>query len=213
MAPLPIAPRTPRHCVILCHPDSGSFCNSIMESYKQAVEKIGHEVVVRDLYRMGFDPVLKSHERPTHRDFRLSEDVAAELELISGTDMFVLVYPIWFGLPPAMVKGYVDRVLGAGFSHRAVESHSFHPVMTGRHMLSFSSSGAAWAWLNEKDAWRSLKGVFDDYLASAFSLASVRHVHYPGIVDGLKARFVKEHLFDVEEQARAAALSLTMPIS
>jgi NAD(P)H dehydrogenase (quinone) len=174
----------------------------VADHYRRTVEEFGHDLVVRDLYRMGFDPVLKSLERPTHPDFTLYEDVAAELAAISGTDVFVLVYPIWFGTPPAMMKGYVDRVLGAGFSHRAVESRQFHPIMSGKHLLSFTTSGASWAWLNEKAAWHALRQVFDHYLANAFSLASVEHVHFSSIVGGLKERFVREHLLQVEETAR-----------
>lgn len=192
----------PKHVVILCHPDEDSFCASVAHTYCQTVEQVGHSAELRDLYRIGFDPVLKSRERPTRPDFVLSDDVAAELAAIDGADIFVLVYPIWFGLPPALLKGYVDRVLGAGFSHRAMQAQSFNPVMSGKRLLSFTSSGASWAWLNERAAYQALRDVFDNYLASAFSLLSAEHVHFSSIVDGLKERFVREHLFDVAEIAR-----------
>lgn len=200
--------RPPKHAVILSHPDPHSFCASIVDRYRLTAEALGHEVVVRDLYRLNFDPVLKSLERPTHPDFTLSDDVAEELATISGSDVFVLVYPIWFGTPPAMMKGYVDRVLGAGFSHWAVEHQSFHPIMSGRHLLSFTTSGASWAWLNEKAAWLALRDAFDNYLANAFSLAAVEHVHFSSILDGLRERFVREHLFQVEEMARDTCAKL-----
>lgn len=194
--------RMPRHAIILTHPAPDSFCASVADRYRQTVEEVGHEIVVRDLYGLNFDPVLKASERPTCADFMLSDDVAAELAAIGGSDVFVLIYPIWFGTPPAMLKGYVDRVLGAGFSHHAIRNQEFNPVMTGKRMISYTSSGTSWAWLNEKAAWLALREVFDDYLANAFSLASVEHVHFSSIVDGLKERFVREHLFQVEETAR-----------
>lgn len=200
----------PKHAVILCHPDEDSFCASVARRYCTTVDEAGQEVELRDLYRLGFDPVLKSLERPTHPDFTLSDDVAAELGAISGADIFVLVYPIWFGLPPAMLKGYVDRVLGAGFTHRAIQAQSYNPVMSGRRLLSFTSSGASWAWLNEKAAYQALREVFDHYLASAFSLTSAEHVHFSSIVDDLKERFVREHLFDVAEVARKHCARLAL---
>ena len=58
--------------------------------YCDTVEKLGHEVVLRDLYRMGFDPVLKAQEQAQSHFVRLP-DVASELQIIGGADVFVLV--------------------------------------------------------------------------------------------------------------------------
>lgn len=190
------------HAVILCHPDPASFNAAVADRYGRAVRAIGHDVVVRDLYAMKFDPVLKADERPTAENFMLAGDVAEELSILSGADVFVLVYPIWFGLPPAMLKGYVDRVLGAGFPFGAVRQRSLHPALTGKHMLSFSSSGTSRQWLEEQGAWMALRQVFDHYLEKAFSLVSAEHVHFAPVVDDMRPRIVDEYLYEVEQSAR-----------
>jgi NAD(P)H dehydrogenase (quinone) len=196
------AETAPKHAVILCHPDADSFNMAVARRYCEAVARIGHRVVFRDLYRVGFDPVLKSRERPTSEEFELAPDVGTEIDLIAGADVFVLVYPIWFGTPPAMMKGYVERVLGAGFPFGAVRQRLPHPLMTGKKLLSFTSSGAAKQWLEEQGARLSLRQVFDDYLARAFSMGSVDHVHFGSIVEGMTERVLNEHLQKVEEAAR-----------
>src|SRR3546814_9121520 len=94
--------RTPKHAVILCHPKRDSFNGAVADAYCAAVRDIGHEVCLRDLYRIGFDPVLKDIERPGDPGFQSLPDVAEEVRLISGASVFVLIYPIWFGTPPAM---------------------------------------------------------------------------------------------------------------
>jgi len=192
----------PKHAVILCHPDADSFNMAVAQRYCDAVRKIGHRVVLRDLYRIGFDPVLKSREQPTAEDFELAADVAAEIDLIGGADVFVLVYPIWFGTPPAMMKGYVERVLGAGFPWGAVRQRLPHPMLADRRLLSVTSSGTAKQWLEEQGAWLSLRKLFDDYLMRAFSLASADHVHFGSVVEGMTERVLLEHLQKVEEAAR-----------
>jgi NAD(P)H dehydrogenase (quinone) len=192
----------PKHAVILCHPDAESFNTAIAQHYCDAVKKIGHRVVLRDLYRIGFDPVLKNRERPTSADFELAPDVVAEIDLIGGADVFVLVYPIWFATPPSMMKGYVERVLGAGFPWGAVRQRLPHPMLAGRRLLSFTSSGTAKQWLEEQGAWLSLRKLFDDYLARAFSMGPVDHVHFGSIVEGMTERVLNEHLQKVEETAR-----------
>lgn len=199
---------SPKHVVILCHPDESSFNASVARTYCEAVRAIGHEALLRDLYRMGFDPVLKATEQPGRPDFKLETDVGAELDLLQGADAFVLIYPIWFGTPPAMLKGYVERVLGCGFSHRAVRARQFHPMLSGSRLLSFTSSGTTKQWLEEQGAWQSLRQLFDQYIAHAFSLDRHEHVHFSAIVDGLKPRFVEEHLEEVRQQARKICSNL-----
>jgi len=197
------------HAIILAHPDARSFNAAIAERYATTVRALGHDVVIRDLYRLHFDPILKAGERPTAEDYMLNGDVAAELDQLQGIDIVVLVYPLWFGLPPAMMKGYIDRVFGAGFSYHAVRDRTTHPWLTGKTLLSFTTSGTSRSWLEEQGAWLSLKTIFDDYLKHAFSLAAAEHVHFGSIVDGLKARFAEEHLFSVEQTARKLCATLS----
>jgi NAD(P)H dehydrogenase (quinone) len=200
--------RKPKHSVIFCHPAATSFTQSVADRYCLAARQCGHEVITRNLYGMNFDPVLKDGERPSSHPYVLAPDVEHELELLSGTDVFVLVYPIWFGMPPAMLKGYVDRVLGAGFPHRAVRERTTHPLMSGKDLVSFTSSGTSRQWLDEQGAFQSLRKVFDTYLCHAFSLASAQRVHFPNIVEGTKKGYVEQCLFDVEQEARKACAKL-----
>jgi NAD(P)H dehydrogenase (quinone) len=128
--------------------------------------------------------------------------VAEEIQVLDGADVLVLIYPLWFGMPPALLKGYVDRVLGAGFSFRSVERRKPHSFLRGTRLVSFTSSGIRQPWLEEQGAWLSLRKLFDDYLCHAFSMHSSQHIHFGSVVEGLKARFIAEHLFKVEEAAR-----------
>jgi NAD(P)H dehydrogenase (quinone) len=198
-----------RHVVVLCHPDSDSFNASVAETYCRSAQECGHDAVLRDLYAMHFDPILRQDERPGRRPFLPSPDVEDELNMIQGGDVFVFVYPIWFGTPPAMLKGYVDRVLGAGVTARAVQDRAWHNLLGGKRLVSFTSSAAREPWLAEQGQSLSLQTVFDDYLARAFAMQPAEHIHFGGIVDGLPPRFVAEHLTMVRERARRICAVLT----
>lgn len=197
-----------RHAVILCHPDPDSFNASVAERYCQSVREVGHEVILRDLYRMDFDPVLKSNERPHLGTMAIADDVAAEIDEIRSADVFVLVYPIWFGTPPAMLKGYVERVFGAGFDHRAMREPKRHSFMADKHLVSLSSSGNSIQWFEEQGAWLSLRNVFDHYLATAFSMASEEHIHFSNIVDPMTAHNIDVELQRVSEFAQKICAGL-----
>ena len=192
----------PRHAVILCHPDEDSLNHSIATAYCDVVRNLGHETELRDLYRMKFDPVLKAEERPTIVDFKRSADVEQELALLRRCDVFVFVYPIWFGTPPAMMKGYVERVLGSGVDPKAVQARTVTEFLTGKRLLSFTTSAARAPWLHEQGEWMALRQLFDLYLTHAFGMKDPEHVHFGGIVSGMEPRWAEQYLYEVEQQAR-----------
>ncbi|WP_404712566.1 NAD(P)H-dependent oxidoreductase [Sphingomonas sp. MMS24-J13] len=203
-------PPIARHAVILCHPAPGSFNHTVAQTYVDTVRECGQDAIVRDLYALGFDPTLKASERPTQDDFVLSPDVAAEIEAIRDCDVFVLVYPIWYGTPPAMLKGYVERVFGSGINPKTVQTRSAEGFLAGKRLISFTSSGASDAWLNEQGELLSLRSLFDRYLVHAFAMRGEQHVHFSRIVSGMAERFVNENLFAVRDRARHVCSELLM---
>ena len=191
-----------KHAVIACHPASRSITMSAAARYAETARSLGHEVVIRDLYRLGFDPVLKDSERPAAYRHAVATDVAAELAVLQATNVFVLLYPIWFGTPPAMLKGYIERVLGSDFSFEAVRSRKTNPLLSGKLLVSFSFSGTSRAWLDDQGVLLSLRTIFDDYLCRAFSLADAPHFHFDRIPEGMAPNFGEEIMTEVEERTR-----------
>jgi len=192
----------PRHVVVLAHPNPNSFNASVVRTYCETVRSCGQEAIVRDLYAMGFDPVLKDDERPRAQGITLSPDVEAELAAIRGADIYTLVYPIWFAMPPAMMTGYIDRVLGAGVTAREIQDRAGESVLSGRHMLGITTSGTREIWLDEQGQIESLRSLIDHYLLHAFRMKSCEHLHLGGIVEGFSKRFVDQALYEVYERAR-----------
>ncbi len=198
----------PRHVVVLAHPNPHSFNGLVADAYCEAVRSCGHEAIVRDLYAMGFDPVLKDDERPGRPGFAMATDVEAEIEALRGSDVFVLVYPIWFGMPPAMMKGYVDRVLGAGVTEREVQQRTAATLMRGRRLVSITSSGASKMWLNQQDQLEALRNVFGRYLQHAFGLKDYQDLHFGETVEGLSQDFVDANMAQVHDRARAICMAV-----
>jgi NAD(P)H dehydrogenase (quinone) len=196
--------RAGRHAVILCHPDPHSFDHSIARTYCDAVLAAGHDVVLRDLYALGFDPVLKADERPTIADPIRSADVTTELDLISGSDIFVLIYPIWFGSPPAMMKGYIERVLGAGVRPKEIQNQVRTNLLGGKRLLSFTTSAMSNVWLNEEGQEQGLRSVLDNYLVHAFGMHSQEHKRFDHITSDLDQHFADVCLRDVQTRAQRA---------
>ncbi|WEK43221.1 MAG: NAD(P)H-dependent oxidoreductase [Candidatus Sphingomonas colombiensis] len=197
-----------RHLLIYANPSAKSFDQAIVDTYASAVTARRQELVVRDLYAMGFDPVLKAEERPTTSGWTPSPDVAAELEHVRRADILVLVYPIWYGSPPAILKGYVDRVLGANYSFQDFHDQAGQPPIVGKPLLSFSTSGMPLTWLHEKNQVLSLREIFDVYLWRGFGMKQSEHVMIDAVVPGMSTAYAAEQLERVRQTAMRACAML-----
>lgn len=180
-----------KHAIILAHPSAESFNSTMARAYQDAVERSGGQAVLRDLYRMGFDPRLADGEIPRPSGFAPAEDVKAERALIGDADVFVFVYPLWFNAPPAMLKGYIDRVFGMGFGFGPVAG-AIEPLLGGRRMLSISSSGAPKGWVVETGAWDAVRKLFDEHVGAVCGLAVLDHLHFGEIAPGITAESVQD---------------------
>ena len=108
--------------VILGHPDPGSFNHAIARTVVAQLEKMGCRVFFHDLYAEGFDPVLPATEIP--KNARLPDVVADMCRELSLSHGVVVVHPNWWGMPPALLKGWVDRVMRCGVAYAFEETDS-----------------------------------------------------------------------------------------
>lgn len=209
MAHFNSTPQPLRHVVVLGHPSDDSFNHAIAERYCSAVRACGQEADLRDLYALDFDPRLQAGHRPGTLGNRLSGDVSRELGLLRQADVVVFVYPLWFGMPPAIIKGYVDRVLGAALTPDSIAHNIPDAVLDGRTFATLSTSATTRAWLEEQGQWQSLHQAFDRYLLSIFGMADGGHTHFEAVVEDLKPQYARELLETVEQTARKLCSTLS----
>jgi NAD(P)H dehydrogenase (quinone) len=187
-----------KHALIIAHPRLESFTATTAGAYQQACEELGHQTIRRDLYRMDFDPCLKPQEIPGDAHFEPAADVLAERAMLADCDVFALFYPLWLNTPPAILKGYLERVFGFGFAYGA-GGRSYIPLLGGRKFISFSSSGAPVDWLKQIGAFDALCVLFDECFATLCGMTSLDHVHVGGITPGTNPFFVDARLKDVRK--------------
>lgn len=121
---------------VFAHPERRSLNGSLLDDGLRALTELGHEVQVSDLYGMGWNPVMDRADFAGVQDGRtpddrlyvgdaqerayaqdgMSPDIRAEQRKISWADAIVLHFPLWWFGPPAILKGWFDRVLVQGFA-------------------------------------------------------------------------------------------------
>ena len=189
-----------KHALIVCHPGKRSFTLAMAEAFGEALRKAGHEVLVRDLYAMDFDPRLQAGEIPAPGGFAPGADVVAERAMLKDVTGFAFFYPVWFNAPPAMLKGYIDRVFGMGFGFGSDHGGN-EPRLVGRSLISFTSSGAPKSWMVQTGAWDAMRKLFDEHVAAMCGLTVLDHIHFGAIAPNITREAVKA----CADEARAAA--------
>ena len=184
-----------KHAVIFAHPNQDSFTGSVAAAYAKAAQALGHAVVMRDLYRIGFQPCLQAGELPFAPHFQPGADVVAERQLLADADVFALCYPFWLNAPPAILKGYLERVFGWGFAY-GKNGHS-EPLLNGRRLITVTSSGAPLHWAQSTGALRSEGALFDSLFAEQCGMNFLEHIHFGSITPGASGEYIKARLAEV----------------
>ena len=103
-----------RVLVVIAHPDAHSFTRALAAEFIAGAEAAGHRVDLADLYAEGFDPVLLPGEVANFGN--PPPVVAAYQNRLRQADALALVYPVWWAAPPAILQGWLQRVLTRGFA-------------------------------------------------------------------------------------------------
>ena len=161
--------------VILAHPHKGSFNHAIAETAVIALDRLGHNVSFHDLYAEKFDPVLDYDEIP--RDARLDPVVARHCVEIAQADGIIIIHPNWWGQPPAILKGWVDRVIRPGVAYRFIDGNSGEGVPAG-----LLKAGVALVFNTSNTPPERERAVFGDPLENLwknciFSLCGIPRFH------------------------------------
>lgn len=161
--------------VILAHPDPESFNHAIAQTAVKAIKANGHGVFFHDLYQENFDPLLNSEE--IAQNSTLPAAIKKHCDEIAATDGIVIMHPNWWGQPPAILKGWVDRVLRRDVAYKFLEGDTGEGIPKGllkaRAVLVFNTSNTE----NQRE-----KDVFGDPLETIwknciFGLCGITNFH------------------------------------
>jgi NAD(P)H dehydrogenase (quinone) len=134
-----------RVLVVYTHPSPSSYTASVLTRVLAGLEAAGHDVDVLDLYAIGFDPKLSAEERFRSGDDPLTAPLVRDhIALVRSASAMVFVHPTWWSGPPAMLKGWIDRVLVADVAYTLGQSGRMRSRLRHiRYLVVVTSHGSA----------------------------------------------------------------------
>lgn len=131
---------------IYCHPLPDSFHAGIRAEALAALKASGHAVDLLDLYAEGFDPVLSAEGRRNYHDEALNQQgLEPYIARLRAAEALVVQFPTWSFGPPAMLKGFIDRMFMPGVGFDISDPARVKPLLTHiRSVTGIVTYGRPW---------------------------------------------------------------------
>ncbi|NBD25644.1 NAD(P)H-dependent oxidoreductase [Paenibacillus glycinis] len=188
-----------KHLIVYAHPEPESFNRAILETTIATLQQNGHEVIVRDLYSLNFQPVLKPEDTAAMRAGRTPQDIITEQEFIAQADAITFIYPIWWTGLPAILKGYVDRVYAYGFAY-SVGEEGIVKMLTGKQGFIINTHGTPKEIYDQMGMTDGLKITSDIGIFDFVGIEPVGHLLFGSIGSFGDESYYKGLLKEVEDK-------------
>lgn len=189
--------------VVLANPKEQCFTRDMASTFIEAVEKGGHTVRLRDLYEMGFNPVASAQDLSGNLRGEVADDVQVEQDHVMWADLIVFVHPIWWIDRPAILKGYIDRVLALGFAY-GYSSDKELGGLKGKKALLLTCSGSTNENFAETGKAAAIRTAQIEYTLEFCDLDVIGHLHFGPVGRRATPEMIEGYL----EQVRAFAEGL-----
>lgn len=139
-----------RVVVVVAHPDPNSFSHAITSTALAALNGSGHAVTLLDLYAEEFRAAMSHDERLAYHSDRPILDPMVERHawVVKQAEALVFVYPTWWSTMPAILKGWLERVMVPGVGFVFDERHRVRRGLTHVHrVIGISTYGLSWLYV------------------------------------------------------------------
>ena len=127
--------------IIYTHPNRKSLSSSFLDKTIEGLRenKKSSEIKVVDLYADNFSPLLVFNEEKRRRDMHIDPALEAYREQLLWANQIVLIYPIWWGRPPAILMGYIDQMFASNFAYKDKGGIMPEGLLKGRSVVCIST--------------------------------------------------------------------------
>jgi len=191
-----------KYLIIYAHPNTASFNHAIMETITEEFKKSNKEFEVRDLYKIGFNPVLSSEDLAAIQKGAVPHDIKTEQDYIRAADTLIFISPIWWSAMPAMLKGYFDRVFSLKFAYD-ITADGVIGLLTGKKAFIVSTTGASKEDYDKMGAFKMMNLSMDMAICQFSGMEVIGHKYFssvPYVLDQDRKQMLEELRLLVREK-------------
>lgn len=163
------------HLIIYCNPNPKSLSAAYRDAVIELTEMSGNAVNVRDLYNIGFRPVLEQADFDAIKHGQISAEIKVEQDYIMWADLLTFIYPIWWAGMPALMKGYIDRVFSRGFAYLMDEQGKPKGILQKKRVVILNNMGFPYSYYEQNGMLKSLKQTSDEGIFEFCGLQVAEH--------------------------------------
>ena len=187
--------------IVVGHPQRTTFCEAIGKTYARGAASAGHDAKLFLLSEMEFDAILHDGYR---KEQPLESDLRMAYETLALCDHLVLIFPLWCGDMPAMLKGFIERILQPDLIARektenAMNWHIF-ANKTARIVITMGMPVSIYRWWYGGYALKLLTRNILHFIG----IKPVRHTLY-GMIGASKPAVRERWLREIEALGKAAS--------
>jgi NAD(P)H dehydrogenase (quinone) len=169
-----------KYLIVYAHPNPKSFNHAILEAISGELRKKKKEVKVRDLYKIGFNPVLSTKDLSSIQNGAIPSDIKKEQNYINKADIIIFVFPIWWSAMPAMLKGYIDRVFSLKFAYDITDD-AVVGLLKGKKVFLVSTTGATKEQYEEMGAFDMMNMAMDMAIFQFSGMEVLGHQYFSAV--------------------------------
>ncbi len=184
-----------RILVVYAHPRTDSFNAVLLRAFVAGLCEAGHEPDVGDLYAEGFDPRLGADELEHLGTGRRGADVRAWQERLLAADGLAFIFPIWWFGPPAILKGFVDRIFEENVAFRFRATGLVEGLLPQKRALVLTTTGSSALLYRTLGFEKPLQKTLCDWTLKVCGIKTVEHVLLYDVVkadDAVRRRYTEE---------------------
>jgi len=161
--------------IVFAHPNPESFNAAVLDSFRQGLQEAGHQNDVMDLYADKFDPVLTVADFQDLAAGKAASDIAAYQQKVADADALAFICPVWWFGVPAILKGWVDRVLSHGFAFQFQEDGTAKGLLKHKKALVIQTCGGSQEAYEQYGFKAAMQKCIDDGIVRFCGIADVTH--------------------------------------
>ena len=147
----------------------------------EKLKENGHNVLVRDLYEISFNPLLSSNDLELIHNKGIADDVRKEQEFIKNADVIIFIYPIWWAGQPAIIKGYIDRVFSYGFAYM-YKGGEVVGLLPNKKAIIINSTGNSEETYQKLGFHDAIRLVTDKGIFAFCGFSRIKHLFYGSMI-------------------------------